>query len=170
MNFHFLQMKAHVWYGHSGCEVKIKVRFTTVASCGVCVTKQHTAKYHFKCSFQMCFGGVWGHRSAKLWRAASSHIKVEFPTHRLNLCLFGPQLAPRLSTRRPPAPAGTGVLSWLSWSHRTVAVTTCVRPTTAAARTSISSASGQVLSQPPCCWSSDLFFPFFVAFLWPQSF
>lgn len=81
----------------------------------------------------------------------------------LNLCMFGPQLALRLSMCRPPAPVGTGVLSWLSWSHRTVAVTTCVRPTTAAARTLISSASGQVLNRHPFL-SSNLFISFYVAF------
>lgn len=61
------------------------------------------------------------------------------------MSLFGPQPAPRLSTSRPPAPAGTGVLSWLSWSRQIVVVTTCVRPIAAAAPTLINSASGQVL-------------------------
>ena len=75
----------------------------------------------------------------------TSNIKMSPSEHSLDLCVFGPQLALRLTTCRPRAPAGTGALSWSSWSHQTVAVTTCVRPTTAAARTSISSASGQVL-------------------------
>lgn len=63
------------------------------------------------------------------------------------MCVPPRQLALRLSTRRPPAPAGTGALSWLSCSPQTAAVTTCARPTAAAALTSISCASGQV--QPP---------------------
>lgn len=62
-------------------------------------------------------------------------------------CVFDPQLALRLSMWRLRAPAGTAVLNWLNWNRRTVAVTTCVRPTTAAAQTSISCASGQVLSR-----------------------
>lgn len=59
---------------------------------------------------------------------------------------------------RPLAPAGTGVSSWMSWNRQTVAVTTSVRPTTAAALTLTNSASGQVLDhlQPR---SSDLPFP-----------
>lgn len=58
----------------------------------------------------------------------------------------GPQIALRPSSLRPLGPAGTDVSSWSSWSLRTVAATTCVRPTTAAASTSTSSASGQVLA------------------------
>lgn len=57
-----------------------------------------------------------------------------------------PQIALRPSSLRPLGPAGTGVSSWSSWSLRTVAVTTCARPTTAAALTLTSSASGQVLA------------------------
>lgn len=56
------------------------------------------------------------------------------------------QLARLLSTWRPPAPAGTGASSCWSWTPPAAAVTTCVRPTTAAAGTSTSCASGQVLS------------------------
>lgn len=55
-----------------------------------------------------------------------------------------PQLALRLTTWRPPAPAETGVSSWLSWSRQTVAATTCVKPTMAAAQTLTSSAYAQV--------------------------
>lgn len=55
----------------------------------------------------------------------------------------GQSLALRLSTSRHPAPAGTGVLSWLSWIHQTVAVTTCVKPTMAAAPTLTSSVCEQ---------------------------
>lgn len=65
----------------------------------------------------------------------------------LNLCASGPQPARLPRTCQPQAPAGTGVLSWWSWNHQTAAVTTCVRPTTAAAPTLISSASGQVISR-----------------------
>lgn len=54
------------------------------------------------------------------------------------------QLALHPSTWPPPAPARTGASSWPSPILQTAAVTTCVRPTTAAAPTSTSSASGQV--------------------------
>lgn len=129
------------------------------------ITETFTINADAESSNFQFFNCVWRHKIAKLCK---SHFipQQEIQTtcdDSLNLCVFGPQLALRLSTCRPPAPVGTGVLSWLSWSHRTVAVTTCVRPTTAAARTLISSASGQVLNRPPFL-SSNLFISFYVAF------
>lgn len=66
----------------------------------------------------------------------------------VHACVVLPQPARGPRTCPPPAPAGTGALSWPSWSRQTVAATTCVRPTTAAAPTLTSSASGQVVDSP----------------------
>lgn len=51
------------------------------------------------------------------------------------------QTRDHLPTTPRPAHVRTGVLSWWSWTRPTVAVIICVRLTTAAARTSISSVS-----------------------------
>lgn len=74
-----------------------------------------------------------------------------------------PQIALRPSSLPPPGPAGTGVSSWSSWSPPTAAATTCVRPTTAAASTLTSSASGQVLQEFTSLCSPLPFFFFFLA-------
>lgn len=141
-----------------------KAGLTIVGSCGICATTQHYWQTTALTQTGNCFrlGSRWSTKAvstetvsdmAKWPQQENENVKVYFSKSSLDVCFVRPQLALRLSTCRPLAPAGTGVLSWLSWSHQTVAVTICVRPTTAAAQTLTSSASGQVLDHPflPLC-------------------